>query len=78
MIRSEDFYTDTPATFDLVVSFLQLEPWRPPEFANWSYSRSGGPAKEKIATEIATALAETFAADNRELEAMLGWDAIWT
>ncbi|HEX2370364.1 MAG TPA: sulfotransferase [Acidimicrobiia bacterium] len=78
VIRSEDFYTDTPAALDLVVSFLQLEPWRPPEFANWSYSRSGGPPKEKIDTEIATALAETFAADNRELEAMLGWDAKWT
>ena len=78
MIRSEDFYADTPATFDRVVSFLQLEPWRPPEFANWSYSPQGGPAQEKIDPVIAATLAESFAADNQELEAMLGWDAKWT
>ncbi len=78
VLRSEDFYTDTPATFDRVVDFLQLDPWRPPEFANWSYSRGGGPAKERIDSDLSAALARSFVTDNRELEAMLGWDARWT
>jgi hypothetical protein len=78
VIRSEDFYADTPANFDRVVSFLHLDPWRPPEFANWSYSRGGGPAQEKIDPGVAAALAESFAGYNHELETMLGLETNWT
>jgi hypothetical protein len=77
VMRSEDFYTDTPATFDRVLSFLQLDPWRPPEFANWSYSGGSRPAKEGIDSDVGAALAASFASDNRDLEDMLGWESRW-
>ncbi len=76
VVRSEEFYADTPRVFASIVAFLGLPEWLPDRFSN--ISRSG---EERAAFELPPLdalsrrrLAETFVDDRERVERLIGKD----
>lgn len=73
ILRSEDFYVDTPAAFRSVLDFLDLAPWSPTEFRNFTY-RGSRPIKDKMPKEAQSYLLDKFREPNDRLAALIGMD----
>ncbi len=76
ILRSEDFFADTPAVFAQTLEFLGLPPWRPDTFERFNVARRHAPeaGKDAVARQY---LAEYYAPHNRRLEQLLGRDLGW-
>ncbi len=77
ILRSEDFFKDTPSTYAQAVDFLGLRPWRPPVFQRYNVARKHG-SDARRDEEARVSLAEFFAPHNRRLESLLGRDLGWS
>lgn len=71
VLRSEDLFEDTDATFQKILRFLELPEWRPTEYRNFSYSGQR-PVYPPMTSGCREWLAERFARDNERLRAILG------
>ncbi len=78
VVRFEDLTADPPATLSAIESFIGIEEWHPPEFANHSYGRSGRSGGPAVDDEILRRLADTFRPHNEQLASMLGFDLEWS
>ncbi len=67
ILKSEDFYRQTPAVFKQVLDFLNLPTWELPNYKN--YNRADNP---KIAPLTRKRLLDYFAPHNRRLTEYLG------
>lgn len=84
ILEHDDFFRDPDAGFQEVLRFLELEPWSPPEFRNYSRGgargQGGAPKREPQAhlpPELRERLDRHFAPHNRELEELLGRSFGW-
>lgn len=79
--RSEDLFEDPPALYDQIVRFLDLRPWRPRAFRNYSY-RDGEAVRRARTRDMPAAarsfLIDHFAPHNRRLYDLLGRDMEWS
>ncbi len=73
VVRAEDLFEDTGGTFDRVVSFLGLEPFRPSEFAH----RNLGGYADEMEPGTRAGLRAHFAPYNAALSTLLGNDIGW-
>lgn len=76
IIRSEDFYADTPATFLQILEYLDLEAWQPAEFSNYSYA-STPPNDSGLPAHLREQLADHYRPHNAALSQLLGRDFGW-
>jgi hypothetical protein len=75
VLLSDELFEAPRETLGRVQAFIGLDPWQPDDFPLHSPNRSAAPAIEPTTTRR---LQETFAAPNRELEALLGRDlTVW-
>lgn len=72
VLRSEDFYGQTPATFARVTAFLKMKPEIDMSFA--AHNSAAGPPME---ASIRRRLTRRFAPLNVRLAELLGWDPDW-
>ncbi|MFC0534079.1 sulfotransferase family protein [Phytohabitans kaempferiae] len=73
VVRSEDLYADPAAVYAGVLSFLELDPFTPAEFAvHTRRVDRGGPPEE-----VARTLREHFTPHNARLTDLLGWPDPW-
>jgi hypothetical protein len=82
IIRSEDFYADTPRWFGEITQFFGLADWQPASFSNVSIpaSRAKGiaPARQSsIADVTRKELTELFSDPNQALADLLGDEGPW-
>ncbi|MFP3938683.1 MAG: sulfotransferase family protein [Thermoanaerobaculia bacterium] len=91
VLEHDAFFRDPEAGFREVLRFLDLEPWSPPEFRNWSRggARAGsgsnpGPGGTgsrpgaELPDELRTRLETHFAPQDRDLEELLGRNLGWS
>lgn len=71
VLRSEDLFKDTDATFQEILRFLDLPEWRPEKYRNFSY-QGERPSYPPMTDECRAWLAEEFAPDTRRLRELLG------
>lgn len=72
ILRSEDFYKDTPTIFGRILSFLGLDYWFPQNIP--PVKSPGYPPMEPKTRET---LKDYFSPYNRELEMLLNWNHSW-
>ncbi len=77
VVRFEDLTSDPPHALSAIESFLGIEDWHPPEFANHSYGRAGRADSLAVDTGIREHLADVFRQHNEHLAALLGYDLQW-
>ena len=77
VVRFEDLAADPAETLSAIESFLGIEDWHPPEFANHSYGRAGRADSPAVDDDIRHQLAATFRPHNEKLAALLGYDLQW-
>lgn len=77
VVRSEDLFGRPGETYAEILRFLDLPPWRPPRFPNYSYQ--GGERREdpRVPPEVRRWLEEQFEPHNRRLYDLLGRDLGW-
>ncbi len=76
ILRSEDFFKDTPTVYAQVLAFLGLAAWQPRQFPRFNVARK---TATQAADDPATRhyLAEYFAPHNQRLGEVLGRDFDW-
>lgn len=72
IIRSEDFFEDPATQYQLVLRFLGLSPWQPPNFHRFNFH----PAEDMPAS-VRTELSAFFRPHNDRLADFLGMDLRW-
>ncbi len=77
ILKSEDLFGDTEATFARILEFLGLPAWQPPEFRNYSYINSLAGTYTAPEPAIAEFLAGELGDANAELVRMLGEEFTW-
>lgn len=79
VIRFDDFTVRPVETFERILGFLDLPPWQPPEFRNYSYVGATDGGYKPPPAEVAEFLFERFEKPNAALVDLLGeefrWDA---
>ncbi len=78
VVRSEDFFTDTPRWYRRILEFLGLPLILPPEFHNFSYTRSTPRRAAGMPAAARRRLEKRFAPANRRLAELLGRDPGWS
>ncbi|HSM50246.1 MAG TPA: sulfotransferase [Thermoanaerobaculia bacterium] len=80
VLEHDELFRDPDSGFREVLSFLDLAPWSPPEYRN--FSRTGGAGGSAHEPAVPDALRERlvrhFEPHNRELEALLGRGFAWS
>lgn len=77
ILKSEDLFGDTAATFARILEFLDLPGWQPPEFRNYSYINSLAGSYKAPEPAIAGFLAGELGPANTALVEMLGEEFSW-
>lgn len=72
LIKSEDFYADSSAIFQKVVSFLELPTWDLPVYKNYNAGQYS-----TMQPETRAQLVEYFKPHNQRLYDLLGTDFGW-
>lgn len=79
VLRSEDFYADTPRVFGAIVDFLGLAPWRPDAFRNVSLGDrgSGAAPAPRMERAVRARLEDELLTDLAEVTRLLGREPGW-
>ena len=79
IVKSEDFYVDTPRVYQEIIDFLGLRAWQPDGFKMYSSATSKDPARaaEDLPRELQGRLEEFFSPHNAALADILGRDFDW-
>lgn len=72
ILKMEDLFSDTLATYQRVIDFLELSAHTPNTFRNWSYSKKQTRNDRVIPPDAEGFLNEVFHVPNRALKAMTG------
>lgn len=72
-LHSADLFRDPHATFQRVLEFLELDPWRPPTYDNRSRHR-GGDTASPMPGELARSLRAGFLEANARLQPLVEFD----
>lgn len=85
VLEHDAFFRDPEAGFREILRFLDLDPWSPPEFRNFSRGGPSGRAGDgalhrdpELPEGLRERLARHFAPHNRELEELLGRSFGWS
>ena len=78
VIKSEDLFEHPEKTYRSITAFLDIRPWLPGSFSNYSYRDGKRPDHgNEIDRGLRDRLSEVFAEPNRRLEALLGSQFTW-
>lgn len=77
VVKSDDLYRHPAETYQEVLRFLDLPPWEPGVFRNYSYVRDEPEVRSEATTGMRDWLAERFEAPNLRLAEWLGRDPGW-
>jgi len=78
IVRSEDFFRAPGAVFEQVLDYLDLAPFEPADFRNYSIRQgSADPKDDPMSDEIRARLQEQFAPHCSRLTALVGVDFGW-
>lgn len=75
IVRSENLYAHTSAVYGEILAFLELDPFRPGEFAR--PTRRADPGPSQLTPELRERLATEFAPHDARLARMLDWAQAW-
>jgi hypothetical protein len=70
-IRSEDFFSDPSTTYARVLEFLNLPPWKPPMFRNYTGAPAGSKGND-LSPSARNRLSAFYERDQEWLRALLG------
>lgn len=79
VVHSEDLFKDTADVYQWLLEFLELEPWHPVAFENFSYTGNGSDnGRVRVVDEAVVArLREQFAPHNERLYDLIDQDFGW-
>lgn len=77
VMRSEDLFADPSGNFATVLRFLDLPPWEPPEFRNYSYTNALDGNYDRPDQAVQAFLDDALGGSAADLEKLLGTSFIW-
>lgn len=77
IVRSEDLFANPAAEFASILQFLELPPWEPQAFRNYSHNPAVANRYTDVEPEAAAFLEDALAAPKAELVEMLGELGTW-
>lgn len=78
VVRSEDFMDDPTTVFRAVLEFIELAPWEPDSFPNYSYGEGQPRSPQSMPPNLRQALQSEFEPWNARLSQLLGRDLVWS